>query len=202
VESVGDNFKSMFETGVCPLPVTIDCNATGALAKEIRILHDDKTFALYTHFILNGALKSVGESVANKVLIGRSGNTGYSSGAHLHVETRKPLSFFDTRSTVNEFTFETLPVTYITASGQRLVPQEGRTYQSIDIYAVPTGNSPTSLSTTGNSPSSLQNPTSLSTNGFSPAPKSTPTSETTDSIMASPFIAMMSTSLCYCVFKN
>lgn len=54
------------------------------LANLIIVLHDDNTFAEYAHLKYNGAVVSVGDSVAAGDLIGYSGNTGYSTGPHLH----------------------------------------------------------------------------------------------------------------------
>lgn len=50
----------------------------------IRILHDDGSMALYAHLKENGVLVSPGERVGLGDVIGYSGNTGYSSGPHLH----------------------------------------------------------------------------------------------------------------------
>jgi murein DD-endopeptidase MepM/ murein hydrolase activator NlpD len=53
-------------------------------ANLIRILHDDGSMAIYAHLRENGAMVRVGEKVSIGQLIGYSGNTGYSSGPHLH----------------------------------------------------------------------------------------------------------------------
>jgi len=53
-------------------------------ANFIRILHDDGSMGLYAHLKENGALVSPGEQVGLGDVIGYSGNTGYSSGPHLH----------------------------------------------------------------------------------------------------------------------
>jgi murein DD-endopeptidase MepM/ murein hydrolase activator NlpD len=53
-------------------------------ANFIRILHDDGSMALYAHLKENGVLVSPGEQVGLGDVIGYSGNTGFSSGPHLH----------------------------------------------------------------------------------------------------------------------
>ena len=53
-------------------------------ANFIRILHDDGSMALYAHLKESGILVSVGQRVGLGEPIGYSGNTGFSSGPHLH----------------------------------------------------------------------------------------------------------------------
>ncbi len=53
-------------------------------ANVIRILHDDGSMAVYAHLKLDGALVRAGQRVAAGQRIGYSGNTGYTTGPHLH----------------------------------------------------------------------------------------------------------------------
>jgi murein DD-endopeptidase MepM/ murein hydrolase activator NlpD len=53
-------------------------------ANFIRILHDDGSMAVYAHLKQNGVMVREGQEVTIGQLIGYSGNTGYSSGPHLH----------------------------------------------------------------------------------------------------------------------
>ncbi len=53
-------------------------------ANLIRILHEDGTMGVYAHLKENGVYVRVGERVGVGQQIGVSGNTGYSSGPHLH----------------------------------------------------------------------------------------------------------------------
>ena len=52
----------------------------------IIIYHKDGTFSNYSHLNKNGANVRVGDKIKQGQFIGYSGNTGWSSGPHLHIE--------------------------------------------------------------------------------------------------------------------
>jgi len=52
----------------------------------ITIYHEDGTFAEYAHIKKDGAIPNPGDRVKQGEVIGYSGNVGYSSGPHLHLE--------------------------------------------------------------------------------------------------------------------
>ncbi len=56
----------------------------GGRANFVRILHDDGTMALYAHLQEGGVLVHVGQRVLAGQQIGLSGNTGFTTGPHLH----------------------------------------------------------------------------------------------------------------------
>jgi murein DD-endopeptidase MepM/ murein hydrolase activator NlpD len=56
----------------------------GGRANYVRILHDDGTMGLYAHLKPEGVLVRVGQRVHAGQKIGLSGNTGFTTGPHLH----------------------------------------------------------------------------------------------------------------------
>ena len=56
----------------------------GSRANFIRLLHDDGSMALYAHLALDGVQVRVGQQVEAGQRIGLSGNTGFTTGPHLH----------------------------------------------------------------------------------------------------------------------
>jgi len=56
----------------------------GGRANFVRIVHDDGTMALYAHLKPEGVLVRVGQRVSAGQQIGLSGNTGFTTGPHLH----------------------------------------------------------------------------------------------------------------------
>ncbi len=55
-------------------------------ANRIIIYHEDGTFAEYAHLQKRGSLVNPGDRIRKGQVIGRSGNTGFTSGPHLHFE--------------------------------------------------------------------------------------------------------------------
>lgn len=53
-------------------------------ANFVRVLHDDGAMTLYAHLDSGGAMVRVGQRVRAGQQIGRSGNTGFTTGPHLH----------------------------------------------------------------------------------------------------------------------
>jgi murein DD-endopeptidase MepM/ murein hydrolase activator NlpD len=56
----------------------------GERANVIRIVHDDGSMAVYAHLKRDGELVRPGQHVATGQRIGYSGNTGFTTGPHLH----------------------------------------------------------------------------------------------------------------------
>ncbi len=62
-------------------------------ANRVRILHDDGTFAIYAHLNRSSVRVRAGERVERGQYIADSGNTGYSSGPHLHFVVMRNAGF-------------------------------------------------------------------------------------------------------------
>jgi murein DD-endopeptidase MepM/ murein hydrolase activator NlpD len=88
-------------------------------ANYILIRHSDGTLANYAHLKKDGSVVTVGQMVGAGDLIGYSGNTGFSSGPHLH------FSVFKTRDGTRR---QTLPVKFRTSDTAALTLVEGKSY--------------------------------------------------------------------------
>ncbi len=62
----------------------LDTSRQGADANVVQILHDDGTWAVYAHLNRSSIRVRPGDRVRRGELIAESGNTGYSTGPHLH----------------------------------------------------------------------------------------------------------------------
>ncbi|HOV37240.1 MAG TPA: M23 family metallopeptidase [Spirochaetales bacterium] len=88
-------------------------------ANYILILHEDGTFGHYVHLKQNGSRVKVGDRVQAGDPIGYSGNTGVSSGPHLH---------FDVRIPNRDGKMVSIPIQFLNFDGSPLVPEEGEYY--------------------------------------------------------------------------
>jgi murein DD-endopeptidase MepM/ murein hydrolase activator NlpD len=61
----------------------------GGRANLVRILHDDGTMAIYVHLRLESVRFPIGSRVKAGTVIAQSGNTGYTSGPHLHFAVQR-----------------------------------------------------------------------------------------------------------------
>ena len=88
-------------------------------ANRILIQHNDGTLGNYVHLAPNGAFVTVGQRIAQGQVIGVSGNTGYSSGPHLH---------FEVYTIDEQFRLLTIPIRFSVAGGAKTGLEEGKTY--------------------------------------------------------------------------
>ena len=85
----------------------------------VTIAHKDGTLATYYHLKRGGVAVNVGENVQRGRVIGYSGNTGYSSGPHLH---------FAVFTAINSHATETIAVKFISKDEVVNVPIQGEIY--------------------------------------------------------------------------
>jgi len=90
----------------------------------IKILHDDGSFGVYAHLKHLGVKVKEGQRVNKGQLIGYSGNTGYSSGPHLHFHVAVP-EFID-----KGVTEKTIPFRFSNCHNNMFIPTTGKKYKS------------------------------------------------------------------------
>lgn len=84
-------------------------------ANIIRILHNDGTFALYAHLNWNTIRVKPGDRVEAGEYIADSGNTGFSSGPHLHFAVQRNVGL----------RVDSLPIVFKGAGSAMVTPQSG-----------------------------------------------------------------------------
>jgi len=93
----------------------LDLSRDGEAANIIRILHDDGTLSLYAHLNWNSIRVKPGDRVRAGQYIADSGNTGFTSGPHLHFSVQRNSGL----------TIESLPVVFKGANSSEVVPATG-----------------------------------------------------------------------------
>lgn len=91
---------------------------------NIKVLHDDNSIGAYVHLAKNGALVKVGEEVMQGQQIGLSGNTGYSSGPHLHFEV------YGINARLEEVSF---PIQFEVGNSVPREVKEGKSYTAVSV---------------------------------------------------------------------
>lgn len=92
-----------------------DQSRDGSAANLVRILHDDGTWAEYAHLSRNTIRVRPGDRVERGEYIADSGNTGFSSGPHLHFAVLRNRGLG----------IESLPVTFAGPDGSEVAPETG-----------------------------------------------------------------------------
>jgi murein DD-endopeptidase MepM/ murein hydrolase activator NlpD len=90
----------------------------------VLIRHDDGTLGHYCHLQKGGVLAKVGQKVATGDVIAHSGNTGFSSGPHLHFCVFKTK---DGRDRVS------IPVKFRTNQDKAITLTSGRSYRAPEV---------------------------------------------------------------------
>ena len=97
-------------------------------ANQVVVAHEDGSFGNYVHLMHNGAAVEVNQRVEAGELLGYSGNTGLSSGPHLHFDVRVPL---------RDGKMQSIPIHFAGLNEQPINPKQGEFY-----YAVHPGGAP------------------------------------------------------------
>jgi len=95
----------------------LDPERDGPAANVVRILHADGTIGIYAHLNTNTIRVQPGDFVRRGQYIADSGNTGFSSGPHLHFAVVRNAGM----------RMESVPVTFLGANSSSVVPASGMT---------------------------------------------------------------------------
>jgi murein DD-endopeptidase MepM/ murein hydrolase activator NlpD len=87
----------------------------------VLVLHDDGTIARYVHLAPGGVAVKAGQRVERGERIGLSGETGFATGPHLHV---------DISTSASDGNYRTFPFRFAVAPGRDEEPVEGAEYSA------------------------------------------------------------------------
>jgi murein DD-endopeptidase MepM/ murein hydrolase activator NlpD len=93
----------------------LDPQRDGKAANVVFILHDDGTFAMYAHLNWNSIRVNPGARVKAGEYIADSGNTGFSTGPHLHFVVQRNVGS----------KIESLPIVFNGPGSSSVVPATG-----------------------------------------------------------------------------
>jgi murein DD-endopeptidase MepM/ murein hydrolase activator NlpD len=96
----------------------LDLAVDGPRANVVRVLHDDGTMSLYAHLNSHSIRVVPGQRVERGEYIADSGNTGFSTGPHLHFVVQRNRGG----------AIISLPIEFETASGAPLAVRSGERY--------------------------------------------------------------------------
>jgi len=95
----------------------LDPERDSVAANIVRILHDDGTHAVYAHLNRNSIRVQPGDEVERGQYIADSGNSGFSSGPHLHFAVLKNVGM----------RIESVPITFEGLASTEIQPTTGKT---------------------------------------------------------------------------
>jgi len=102
----------------------------------VLVRHDDGTLGHYCHLQKGGCLVKVGQIISAGDVIAHSGNTGFSSGPHLH------FCVFKTR---DGRTRMSIPVKFRTSQEQAITLTSGHAYRASEIQSASNGSTAKAL---------------------------------------------------------
>jgi len=85
-------------------------------ANHVLILQEDGTLAVYSHLSANSVKVAFGQKVETGTLIGYSGNTGYTTGPHLHFAV-----LINTRTPDGAAKYVSVPATFVNGAPSRAI---------------------------------------------------------------------------------
>jgi len=92
-----------------------DLDTDGPRANVVRVLHDDGTMSLYAHLNWNSIRVVPGQTVQRGEYLADSGNTGFSTGPHLHFAVQRNRGG----------AIVSVPVQFEGPDGEAIVPRTG-----------------------------------------------------------------------------
>lgn len=105
----------VFDVASTNFQAGLDMQRDGPAANVVRILHDDGSYAVYAHLNTNTVRVRPGDRVERGDYIADSGNTGYSSGPHLHFVVVRNVGM----------RVESVPVTFLGPDSRGVPPVAG-----------------------------------------------------------------------------
>lgn len=106
---------TVFEVASTNFRGGLDPASDAPAANLVRILHDDGTYAVYAHLNWNTIRVQPGDVVSRGEYIADSGNTGFSSGPHLHFAVLRNRGL----------RIESVPVVFEGPNGSEVQPRTG-----------------------------------------------------------------------------
>lgn len=95
---------------------TVGGNDPKLKANHVLILHEDGSLGIYSHLSPNRTTVSFGQMVEAGTLIGYSGNTGYSTGPHLHFAV-----LVNVRSPDGSANYRSVPATFVNDAPNQVI---------------------------------------------------------------------------------